>query len=148
MPRKCIPRKVCEFSNYNWNRQVKSLNQSILLQKCIWNYHLKYCNFKRCCWNEIRYILKHYVPKLLPFSLFLVCCNLCYSLWHRESTLSAFFIKYYFFFSKPYGMCYMRTWEKLKFESVFLIKFYIDDFWLICLLIPNEYKFGFLLTLS
>ena len=50
--------------------QVKSLNQSMVLWNCTCHYHLKYCNFERCCGNEFRYILKHMysITAFQPFS--------------------------------------------------------------------------------
>ena len=107
---------------------------------------MKNCNFERYARNEIRYVVRHCMYLNCCFSfliqssfpIYVIAFVIQKVLWEHFS--------WYFSFSEPYGMYYISTRKKLKFESFFsLISLALNSWWfMVNLLISNEYKVAFL----
>ena len=104
-------------------------------------WHLKYCNFERCCSNE--------VIKLLPLSISLVFGSVVYVIAFRiEKGFWVHFSWYIFLLLKTSLHLLYDNLGKSKVWVSLLLNLILYWRLLVTLLTPHEYKFAFFVTLT
>ena len=112
-------------------------------------WHLKYCNFERCCGNEVKYHFKTlYVIKLLPLSISLVFGSVVYVIaFGIEKGFWVHFSWYLFLLLKTLLHLLYDNFGKSKVWVSLLLNLILYWRFLVTLLTPHEYKFAFFVTL-
>ena len=111
-----------------------------------------YCNFERCRSGEIRYILKHYMYLNCCLSVFLLSLiqlsdPICVIAFGIKKALWVLFSWYIFLLLKTLWHVLYQNLGKIKVWVSLLLNLIVYWWFLVNLLIPNEYKFAFLVTL-